>query len=246
MNGFWALVKKEALEQRRTWKLAGMIGVYTLLGLAIVIVAFIVAEIQDEPRTSNLAEGLLYAFGLTLTGVGTFIAIIIAMGAIAGERASGTAAMTLSKPVTRLAFVAVKFIGLVLSIYIAIAVASGIMFLATVILIDTWSAWRFFVFMAIVGVYLVFNASVAFFWSGMFSRQLLAGGLAVLIFFILTPLAGIPKTEGYWPIDLIEFAGNVADEESVVGDTWKSLAVSLGAIAVLASGSWLVFRRKEL
>ena len=246
MNGFWALAKKEALEQRRTWKLAGMAGVYTFLGLAIVIVAFIVAEIQDEPRTSDLAEGLLYAFGLTLTGVGTFIAIIISMGAIAGERASGTAAMTLSKPVTRLAFVAVKFIGLVLSIYIAIAVASGIMFLATVILIDTWSAWRFFLFMAIVGVYLVFNASVAFFWSGMFSRQLLAGGLAVLIFFILTPLAGIPKTEGYWPIDLIQFAGNVADEESVVDGTWKSLAVSLGAIAALASGSWLVFRRKEL
>ncbi len=246
MNGFWALAKKEALEQRRTWKLAGMAGVYTFLGLAIVIVAFIVAEVQDEPRTSDLAEGLLYAFGLTLTGVGTFIAIIIAMGAIAGERASGTAAMTLSKPVTRLAFVAVKFIGLVLSIYIAIAVASGIMFLATVILIDTWSAWRFFLFMAIVGVYLVFNASVAFFWSGMFSRQLLAGGLAVLIFFVLTPLAGIPKTEGYWPIDLIEFAGNVADEESAVNGTWKSLAVSLGAIAVLASGSWLVFRRKEL
>ena len=246
MNGFWALARKEALEQRRTWKLAGMAGVYTFLGLAIVIVAFIVAEVQDEPRTSDLAEGLLYAFGLTLTGVGTFIAIIISMGAIAGERASGTAAMTLSKPVTRLAFVAVKFIGLVLSIYIAIAVASGIMFLATVILIDTWSAWRFFLFMAIVGVYLVFNASVAFFWSGMFSRQLLAGGLAVLIFFVLTPLAGIPKTEGYWPIDLIEFAGNVADEESAVNGTWKSLAVSLAAIAALASGSWLVFRRKEL
>ena len=246
MNGFWALVKKEALEQRRTWKLAGMAGVYTFLGLAIVVVAFIVAEVQDEPRTSDLAEGLLYAFGFTLTGVGTFIAIIISMGAIAGERASGTAAMTLSKPVTRLAFVAVKFIGLVLSIYIAIAVASGIMFLATVILIDTWSAWRFFLFMAIVGVYLVFNASVAFFWSGMFSRQLLAGGLAVLIFFVLTPLAGIPKTGGYWPIDLIEFAGNVADEESAVNGTWKSLAVSLAAIAALASGSWLVFRRKEL
>ena len=72
MNGFWALVKKEALEQRRTWKLAGMAGVYTFLGLAIVIVAFIVAEIRDEPRDTGLAEGLLYGFGLTLSGVGTF------------------------------------------------------------------------------------------------------------------------------------------------------------------------------
>ena len=246
MKGFLALARKETLEQRRTWKLAGMAGVYTFLGLAIVIVAFIVAEIQDEPRDSGLAEGLLYAFGFTLSGVGTFLAIIISMGAIAGERASGTAAMTLSKPVTRLAFVAVKFLGIVLSIYVALAVASGIMFVATAILIDTWSAWRFFLFMAIIGVYLVFNASVAFFWSGMFSRQLLAGGLAVLIFFVLSALVGIPKTGDYWPIQLIAFATSVADEESVVEGTWKSLAVSLGAIAALASGSWLVFRRKEL
>lgn len=246
MNGFWALLKKEALEQRRTWKLAGMAGVYTVLGLAIVIVAFIVAEIRDEPRNSDLAEGLLYAFGFTVSGVGTFLAIIISMGAIASERASGTAAMTLSKPVTRLAFVAVKFIGVVFSIYAALVVASGIMFVATAILIDTWSAWRFFLFIAIIGVYLLFNASVAFFWSGMFSRQLLAGGLAILIFFVLSALSGIPKTGGYWPIDLIEFAGNAADAESTVGGTWKSLAVSLGAVAALASGSWLVFRRKEL
>ena len=246
MNGFWALVKKEALEQRRTWKLAGMAGVYTFLGLAIVIVAFIVAEIRDEPRDTGLAEGLLYGFGLTVSGVGTFLAIIISMGAIASERASGTAAMTLSKPVTRLAFVAVKFLGIVFSIYLALAVASGIMFVATAILIDTWSAWRFFLFMAVIGVYLVFNASVAFFWSGMFSRQLLAGGLAILIFFVLSALSGIPKTGDYWPIQLIEFATSVADEESTVEGTWKSLAVSLGAIAALASGSWVVFRRKEL
>ena len=126
------------------------------------------------------------------------------MGAIASERASGTAAMTLSKPVTRLAFVAVKFLGIVFSIYLALAVASGIMFVATAILIDTWSAWRFFLFMGVIGVYLVFNGSVAFFWSGMFSRQLLAGGLAILIFFVLSALSGIPKTGDYWPIQLIE------------------------------------------
>ena len=246
MKGFIALAKKEALEQRRTWKLAGMTGVYTGVAVLIVIVTFVVAEIRDESRDVEMAKGLLTAFGFTVSGLGTFLTIMIAMGSIANERSNGTAAMTLSKPVTRLAFVSTKFIGIIFSIYIALLISSGVMFVVTSLFIETWSAWRFFVFMAILGVYLVFTASVAFFWSGMFTRQIVAGGVAILIVLIIPFLSGIPRTQDYWPTDIIDWAANwfIPGEDS--GGGWKSLLVSLGAIAALGSGAWLVFRRKEL
>ena len=120
MTGFWALARKEVLEQRRTWKFVALVGIFTALALLISIIPFIVTEVRDEPQGADEARGVLLGFGFSVFGLGTLLAIILAMGSLANERASGTAAMTLSKPVTRAAFVAAKFLGLVVSIFAAL------------------------------------------------------------------------------------------------------------------------------
>ena len=42
MTGFWVLVRKEVLEQRRTWRFLALVAVFTTLALLISIVAFVV------------------------------------------------------------------------------------------------------------------------------------------------------------------------------------------------------------
>ena len=246
MTGFWALAWKEVLEQRRTWKFVALVVVFTALALLVSIIAFIVTEVRDEPQGVEEARGLLEGFGLATTGLGTLLAIIVAMGALASERASGTAAMTLSKPVTRAAFVAARFLGLLLSIFAALAIGSAVMYVLTLILFDEGGLADFAAFMAVVGVYLTFIGSIAFFWSAMFSRQLLAGGLALFLFIAQQPLQAIPHTERYLPIHTPAWGFSFMDVEGGDSDLWPAFVIACGCIALLSLGAWVVFRRKEL
>ena len=233
MNGFWALARKEVLEQRRSWTFLALAGVFTALALLTTIVPFIVALFQDWDRGADDARSVLLAFGFVTIALGTLLAIIVSMGSLAGERASGTAAMTMSKPVTRFAFVSAKFVGLVLSIFAALAIASVIKYVLTLFMFDDGGLVGFAHFIAIIGVYLVFIGSIAFFWSGMFSRQLLAGGIALVIFIALFPLSEIPHTQRYWPINTVEWAENVFPEvEGAQGPIDEVIVSSLPLIVV--------------
>ena len=246
MTGFWALARKEVLEQRRTWRFLALVGIFTALALLVSVIAFIVTEVREDPQGVEEARGLLEGFGFATTGLGTLLAIIVAMGSLASERASGTAAMTLSKPVSRAAFVTVKFLGLVLAIFASLAVSSAIMYILTLILFDDGGLGRFAAFIAIIGVYLVFIASTSFFWSAMCSRQLLAGGLALFLFVAQQPLQAIPHTWRYLPVHIPQWAFSFMDVEGSERDNWPAFAIACGFIALLSVGAWAVFRRKEL
>ena len=255
MRGFWVLARKELQEQRRSWKFMAQVGVFTVLGLLTTIIPFIVFMVRDMDRGADDARELLRAFGFVTVALGTFLAIIVTMGSLAGERASGTAAMTLGKPVTRFAFVSAKFLGFVVSIFAALAIASAIKYVLTLLMFDDGGLMGFARFMAIIGVYLVFIGSIAFFWSGMFSRQLLAGGIALVLFIAFIPLSEIPHTQRYWPVNTVEWAEVDFPEleraqgphpSSEASEYWSAFAITLGSIVLLSGGAWGVFRRKEL
>ena len=247
MTGLWVLTRKEILEQHRTWKFLAVVGVYTSLALLMTIVSYAVTGFTDDPRDKSLAEALLGGFAGAIILLGTLLTIIVTMGSLANERSSGTAAMTLGKPVTRAAFVVSKFLGMVLSVFIALAISSTAMYILTLALIDIADLAGFAAYMAIIGVYLVFVGSITFFWSGMFSRQLLAGGLAFLLIVFQTPLQLIPHTDRYLPIRTLEWGQNFfAAGENGPSDQWPAFAIILGCIVLLSTGAWAMFRRKEL
>ena len=246
MTGFWALARKEVLEQRRTWRFLALVAVFTAFALLISVIAFIVTEVREDPQGVQEARDLLRTFGFATTLLGTVLAIIIAMGSLASERDSGTAAMTLSKPVTRAAFVTVKFFGLVLSIFAALALASAVMYILTLILFDDGGLGRFATFIAIIGVYLVFIVSITFFWSAMFTRQVLAAGLTVVIFIAQLTLGAIPHADRYLPINTAQWAFSFMEIDAGDRDNWPAFVIACGLIALLSVGAWGVFRKKEL
>ena len=195
-----------------------------------------------------MARGLLEAYGGTTATLGALVAIVFGMGVLANERASGTAGMVLSKPVSVAAFVSARFAGMASSIFLGFAAGSIVMFILTTILISYYDAVTFAIYMSIIGFYLIFVSSLTFFWSGMFSRQMLAGGIALVLFIIQLPLTAIPKTQDYWPINLVLWATNISGitEGGRIGDAWQTFPIALGCIVLFAVGAWAVFRRKEL
>ena len=95
MKGFTVLLRKEVMEQSRSRKFLAMVAIFLVLAILPVVVAAIVAEVQDHHRDADDARGILGFFiGFVGSFVGTLLAIMVMMGSISGERESGTAAMT--------------------------------------------------------------------------------------------------------------------------------------------------------
>ena len=245
MTGFLVLVRKEVLEQRRTWKFLALAIVLTLPAVLGPTIFAIVTRVQDEPHGAEQAvEALSNIGGGVITTLGTFLAIIIAMGLLANERATGTAAMTLSKPVTRAAFVAAKLLGLSVSIFGAVAIAATVGYVLTLLLFADGGLGCFALGMVVTATYLLFIGSVTLFWSAMFSRQLLAGGIAFAAFIVLNILRAVPHAERYLPVSSVDWSFSIIEAET--NDFWPAFAIASGCIVVLSIAAWAVFRRKEL
>ena len=244
MKGFWVLARKEVTEQRRTWKFLGLTGFFTLLALLISVIPYIVLEIRGDQREVEEAQNLLEAFRLTATFLGTFVTIMVGMGLLANERTSGTAAMTLSKPVTRSGFILAKFLGLAFSLFASLAIASVVMYVLTLLLFADGGVLEFATFMASIGVTLLLIGALAFFWSGVFRRQLVAGGVTLAMFIAMAPLDIIEGTRRFQPTNSVEWGASFITGET--SDQWPAFLIALGCIALLTTGAWAVFRRKEL
>lgn len=243
MKGMGALLRKELLEQRRTWRFIAMVIVFTLVAvMAPAITRIVVAATGGRvPPAQDLLQGVV---GGAIPGIGTFVAIIVAMGALAGERASGTAAMTLSKPVTRSAFVLAKFLSIALGIMAAVAFASLIAYLFTLALFGDAGFGRFVLGVLVIGVYLVFIGAVSLFWSAIFARPLLVGGIAYATILLMQPLMIIPHAFRYIPVAAALYGGSIIGGRTA--NVWPAFAIVCGLIVLLPAAAWVVFRRKEL
>lgn len=245
MRGFAALARKELLEQRRTWKLAAMTGIFIAVAALTIVIPLIISVVRGEPRTADDARQVIEIFVATIVTLGSLVAIIAAMGLLANERASGTAGLTLVKPVTRTAFVAVKHIGLILSVFVALFLASAIAYLVALFFFGNPGFPQYVLYMATMGIWLAFTGSVTLFFSGMFQRQVLAAGVGLLIYVAQLPLSIIPHTERYWPVNVSAWGGSFFSD-SDAGNLWPTLPITLAAIVALGIGTWVVFHRKEL
>ena len=244
MNGLGTLARKEILEQRRTWKFVAMAAILALPAILGPTIFAIVTRVRDDPHGLAEAMEALENIGGTMTFLGVFVTIIIAMGVLASERDSGTAAMTLSKPVTRSAFVAAKALGLTLSIFGAVAIASSVAYILTLILFANGGLARFAQGMGVNATFLLFIGSVAFFWSAMFTRQLLAGGIAFATFIVLNILRAVPHADRYLPVAATDWAASIIRADT--SDEWPAFAIACGCIVLLPVAAWMIFRGKEL
>ena len=111
LHGFGNLLRKELWQWwgTRTWWVHALIW----LGIINVFIALIALAENGGPEFQGmpihqLASVIFFQISLTTIGIG---AVVMAQGAIIGEKQLGTAAWVLSKPVSRAAFVLSKLVG---------------------------------------------------------------------------------------------------------------------------------------
>jgi ABC-2 type transport system permease protein len=128
MNGFKTLLSKEWREQFRTFRLLIVSGIFLFFGLLTPVMIKYLPEIiklaGEDLGTIELplptALQALTEYSATALQMGLLVAVLVTMGAIAAERRSGTAAMTLSKPVGNGAFVTAKMLAISFSFIIGL------------------------------------------------------------------------------------------------------------------------------
>ncbi len=209
MNGFSTLLRKEVLEQWRTFRLPGVCLVLLVFGLISPILAKYLPEIVEQfagqfeinvppPTSKDAIDQIIKNLGQ----MAPIAAILISMGAIATEKQRGTAALVLTKPVTRTAFIAAKFAALVVTLGAGTVLGCAGGYVYTAILFETLPVWGFIVFTALMLLSILVYAAFTFLGSTVLRSAMLAAGLGLAAFVLTAGLSAVPAVERFMPMGL--------------------------------------------
>jgi ABC-2 type transport system permease protein len=253
MTGIGPLLHKELLEQWRTLRLPIVTVVFLLVGLSSPLLARFTPEILKAVAGDLLpivlppptAADSIDQLAKNLGQFGGLIAVLLAMGAVATEKERGTAALLLSKPVGRGAFLAAKLVAIGLTLGVATAVATAGAWFYTLVLFEPLPPLGVAASAGLQWLMLMAWASITFLGSTLTRSSLAAAGLGVVAFIVIGILGVLPNVGRYLPTGLGPPARALALGRSgpdALGPTLATMAL----IAVVAVAAWLVFRRQEL
>ncbi|MCJ7522967.1 MAG: ABC transporter permease subunit [Dehalococcoidia bacterium] len=249
MGSFVILFKKELKSNLRTHRILIVAAVFFVLGLGTPLIlkylhVFLPADTTDIVIPEFAAIDVIVGYLDSLGQVGLLLAILVAMGSVARERESGTAAMTLSKPVGCGPFVAAKLAALALVFAIGIVVGAVGCYLYTAVLFESTGVMDFFLATLLAALYLLFCLAVTVMYSCFFKSQLPAGGLALVTLIALTATSSLPVMKEYSPGALLSWSESIVSGSG--SNAWGAVIVSLGLIVLTAVIGWQVFKVKEL
>ena len=255
MSGYRELLEKEVIEAWRTHRLVMVAALYVVLGIASPLIIRYLPDLQSllgpVDEELGLGElGLPDAIDLVtrnLAQFGSIAAVLLAMGAVAGEREHGTLGLVLSKPVSRTAFLAAKFVGIAMVLGLATVLGVLAMFLYSGLVFGPTDplAWLQVAMLLLLAV--LVPAAITFLGSVLSGSSLGAAGIGVAGLVALSLGSTLPTANPFFSTGLAEIARAVPLEG--VGpdlDAPRTIAVSIGIVVVALLLAWARFRRSDV
>ena len=256
MHGLAVLVRKELLESWRTLRIPIIGGLFLLVGLTSPLLAKFLPEIikaaagdqlPSIPIPTPVPADAAAQLWKNLAQFGAFAAIILAMGAVAGELDRGTAAFVLSKTATRGAFLAAKVaaIASVLAVCTLMAVVVGWFYTAVLFEPPAIAGWIAFAALAWLG--LCAWAAITFLGSTVTGSTAAAAGIGFVALLVLSLVSAIPTISQVGPGGLAAPALAMASGAAVsAGDVLAPVLTTVLLIAAALGLATWSFRRREL
>ncbi len=251
---FSAALRKEILYQWRTKRVLIVCAVFLVFGMISPLLAKYTpellgsiegaeqfADLIPEP-TINDAMG---QYIKNITQFGFILAILLGMGAIAGEKERGTATMVMSKPLARWAFVLSKFISQAAVYSLAFILAAVAAYTYTMILFGSIDWLKFIAVNILLLTWLLVFASVTLLGSTIGKTTAAAAGIGLLGSVLLLLAGAIPQISGLTPSGLVSWAGQLAIGENIPPNA-GALAMSLVIMLVTLIASVAVFEGQEV
>ena len=253
---YGALLRKELLEQWRTRKVLVVVVVFLLFGLASPLLARFTSDLLKSVPGAEQFAGLIpepktadsvVQYVKNLTQFGFIIAILLGMGAIAGERERGTAAMTLSKPVPRWAYVLAKFDAQAL-VYLAALLMAGLgAWFYTGLLFEPGLAFGpFMLGNVLLWVWLLAFVAATLLGSAIGRTTLIAAGLGLLFSVVLLIGGAFPQAAALLPAGLVSWISQLGIPDPLPVNGWGALAGSLVLIIFCLVTAVGVVERQEV
>lgn len=253
---FWAATRKELLQQWRTKRVLVVLTVFVLFGLFSPLLAYFTpellrgiagAEMFAELIPTPSAVDAIGQYLKNLSQFGFIIAVLLGMGAVAGEKERGTAALLLSKPLPRWAFILSKFTAQTV-VYVGGFLIAGLgAYFYTVVL---FGALDFGLFMAINGLlflWLMVFVAAALLGSVLGSGVGAAAGIGLGGAVALLLAGNLPRVGPLMPGGLLAWAGQLgALQGTPVPPNGGALAAALVLILLCLLGALAAFERQEL
>jgi ABC-2 type transport system permease protein len=250
---FLVALRKELLEQWRSYRLLIVAAVLTAFGLLSPLTAKYTPELLKllpngeaiaalVPTPTALDAVREYAENISQFGV--ILALLVTMGAVAHEKERGTAGMMLVKPLPRWAFLAAKLTAVGLTFAASLALAGAGCYYYTLILFEPLGIGLWVVLNVSLLVFLLVYVALTLMSSVLAKSQAAAGGLAFALLIALALPGALPKVGEYLPGQLIGWGvGRLAGSDVAA---WPALWVSVGLIAGALALAWLAFEKQEL
>jgi ABC-2 type transport system permease protein len=250
---FIAALRKEIIEQWRTYRLLICVVVLGLFGMTSPLMAKFLPELLKSIPGAEVAAAIIPtptiadAFTQYLKNTNQFgilLALLITMGAVASEKERGTAAIMLVKPLARISFLVAKFLSINLTLLISLVIAGLGAYYYTLFLFGPTDlvAWA-----AVSGLLLVqfmVIIAITLLCSTLVRSQAAAAGLAVGVLLFSSIISAVPVIAKLLPGQLLAWSGSI-----LLGSpqpAWNALWVSLGIILACLTAAWIIFDKQEL
>jgi ABC-2 type transport system permease protein len=251
---FRTLLAKEFREQWRTWKSIVFLAVFLITGIISPVLAKYTPEIlKSIPNLPAGLAGIIPAptvadsvaqYLKNTVQFGILLVILLTMNVVAQEKERGTAAMLLTKPVSRSAVVLAKWLA-GMTVLLAGLLVDGLACLAyTLVLFESLPFGLFWIMNLLLLVYLGVYLTVALMASTLARSQTIAAAGAFAGLIVLLILGSIPRLSDYMPGQLANWGASLV----LKGDfsAWPALAVTAGMIVIALLIACLRFEREEI
>ncbi|MBU4225219.1 MAG: ABC transporter permease [Chloroflexi bacterium] len=251
---FVIVLRKELLEQWRTFRFLIVAAVLVAFGLSSPLLAKFTPEILKTipnmpPELASIIPAPTLADAVTqyiknMSQFGILLALLMTMGMVAQEKERGTAALMLTRPVSRGTFLLAKFMAQALTFAASLILAALGCWYYTLLLFEAlpWGP-----FLALNGlmllVFLVYIA-VTLLCSTLARTQGAAAGLSFAALILIGGIGSLPRISDYSPGRL--FGWGTAMTLGSGEAAWPALWVSVGLIFAALLAAWLVFRKQEI
>ncbi|MCI0397840.1 MAG: YhfC family glutamic-type intramembrane protease [Chloroflexi bacterium] len=254
MGLFLTAVRKELQQQWRTRRVLVVGAVFALFGLLAPLTIRYLPEILGSLEGAEQFAGLipeptigdaLAEYIDNLTQFGFLLAILLGMGVVAGEKERGTAAMVLSKPLPRWAFILSKFVAQVALFALAFLVAAVGCYYYTLFLFHAPDLGAFVSLNLLMLAWLLVFVALAVLGSTLAKSTGVAGGLAAAGTVLVLLAGSVPRLGGLMPGMLVGWARQLALGGEVTPQA-GALALSLVLVVLALLVAIAAFEKQEV
>lgn len=254
MTGLVPFLRKELTEIRRTWRLWVIPGMLVFFGITSPIIAAVTPALVQSMSAAQPgvviklpAPTALDASAQFLKNLNQFILIAVVIagaGAVSGERASGTAILALTKPLSRGAFVVAKILSQLTLLVAATALGTAACLAMTAVVFPGADPARLVTAVALWLLYASLIVVVMTVFSAAFRSRGAAAGAGLAFFFLTLLFSGWGPAARYTFVGLMSAMAG-ALRGTAVSSVWP-VTTAVAAIVVAAVAAVRVFEKQEL